>query len=110
MTFQQNLDKLWRIYICFLDTRNRLENAWRNQFGSWYQSSNCLENNLIWKDELGPGYGGFLSIPQEWPRKHSDKSSIVFFSALIYPYLSRKWSDTFTYKIMMDLFDFPQEM
>jgi nuclear transport factor 2 (NTF2) superfamily protein len=33
-----------------------------------------------------------------------------FFSALIYPYLSRKWSDTFTYKIMKDLFEFPQEM
>ena len=32
-----------------------------------------------------------------------------FFSALIYPYLSRKWSDTFTYKIMKDLFEFPQE-
>ena len=33
-----------------------------------------------------------------------------FFSALIYPYLSRKWSDTFTYKIMKDLSEFPQEM
>ena len=33
-----------------------------------------------------------------------------FFSALLYPYLSRKWSDTFIYKIMKDLFDFPQEM
>ena len=62
MTFQQNLDKLWSTYICFLDTPNRLENAWHNQFGSWYQSSSCLENNLIegslevklptiWRDE-----------------------------------------------------------
>ena len=33
-----------------------------------------------------------------------------FFSALIYPYLSRKWTDTFIYKIMKDLFGFPQEM
>ena len=34
MTFQQNLDKLWSNYICFLDAPDRLENAWQNQFGS----------------------------------------------------------------------------
>ena len=34
MTFQQNLDKLWSHYICFLDTPNRLENAWHSQYGS----------------------------------------------------------------------------
>ena len=59
MTFQQNFDNLWSIDICFLDTGNRLENALHNQFVSWYQSSSCLENNLIWKDELGPGHGVF---------------------------------------------------
>ena len=60
-----------------------------------------------------PWAWGFLSIPQEWPRKHSDKSSIDFFlvSALIYPYLSRKWMKMvryifqwFSYKIMEEPF------
>ena len=60
-----------------------------------------------------PWAWGFLSIPQEWPRKHSDKSSIDFFlvSALIYPYLSRKWVKMvryifqwFSYKIMEEPF------
>ena len=57
---------------------------------------------------LALGMGLFKHSPGM--TQEADKSSIVFlFSALIYPYLSRKWSGTFTYKIMKDLFDFPRK-
>ena len=59
VTFQQNLDEFGSILWCSWAPKTGLENAWHNQFVSWYQSSSCLENNLIWKDELGPGYGAF---------------------------------------------------
>ena len=64
---------------------------------------------------LALGMGLFKHSPGMTQEAFGQEFNWFFFSALIYPYLSskylsRKWSDTFTYKIMKDLFDFPQEM
>ena len=59
---------------------------------------------------LALGMGLFKHSPGMTQEAFGQEFNWFFFSALIYPYLSRKWSDTFTDKIMKDLFDFPQEM
>ena len=58
---------------------------------------------------LALGMGLFKHSPGMTQEAFGQEFDCFSFSALIYPYLSRKWSDTFIYKIMKDLFDFPQE-
>ena len=87
-----------------------LENAWHNQFVSWYQSSSCLENNLIQygRMNLALGMGFFKHSPGMTQEAFGQEFDWFYFS--FSPSLSRKWSGTVTYKIMKDLFDLLQEM
>ena len=56
---------------------------------------------------LGLGMGFFKHSPGMTQEAFGQEFDCFFSSS---PYLSRKWSDTFTYKIMKDLSDFPREM